>query len=156
MDYDLSARSKASIISQASKLSETELDLDQFLHSPIDSRKNYMTRQIPVDHATRTRSNPNIHNAEAITKEWERRFSKMKLIQSKAQQKRIIEPYLLFTATNKSGDPLHRMSVEEIVDLRNKNAGDFKQREQQHLPQLRRIGMSLRSQPLSRNSNLGF
>ncbi|EAX85859.1 hypothetical protein TVAG_341850 [Trichomonas vaginalis G3] len=134
-------------------------ELRNFLRNPIDSRLNYSNQQISREMmiVPSTRSNStNKVNKDVITHEWEKRFTKMKLRQAHAQQNRIVEPFLLFNATAKSSDPLHRLSVEEIVDLRTKNTGQIQKRAQSQLPQLRKIGASLRTNPITRGTFAGY
>lgn len=145
--------SRASVISNFSRLGN---DLRYFLKNPIDSRNNYVPPDLTVKGSSRSVMQPSVHiNKDAITKEWEKRFAKMKFKNVQQPQTRIVEPYLLLTATNKASDPLHRFTVEEIADLRAKNHSQMKERDTSHLPQLRKIGASLRTNPITRNNYYG-
>ncbi|EAX99294.1 hypothetical protein TVAG_113100 [Trichomonas vaginalis G3] len=151
MNYKLSSRSTASNISNASNFSRLSDDMRYFLKRPIDSRSDYNPPEMTIKSTSRS-TNAHLHqpNKNVITQEWEKRFAKMKFKRFQ-QQTRVVEPYLLLTATDKASDPLHRLSVEEIADIRSKNQSQMKDVDTSRLPQLRKIGAPLRGNTIRRN-----
>lgn len=137
-----SQRSTFSYRSWHSTNSYRDSKINQFLGNPVDSRDENSSEPLRI--TPTSLSAPKKVDQSVIAAEWRKRL--MKMCPKKVPPQRIIVPNLMNNQESRGADPLNRLSVEQIANLRSRSVDD-PQRTSSHLPKLRTISRNILSNP---------
>ena len=126
-----------------------------FLKNPIDSRSETIPEEIPEKKSARTNMTffipqPKKISEQEIEEEWHKRISKMhKPSFYYLPKPEVLQPHLMSTQVQKTPDPYHRLSVEEISNNRSKSQNTAA-KPVVFIPKTRKIPYALRANPIGR------